>query len=280
MTYTIRTLARDELHIAIGWAAAEGWNPGLHDADSFYAADSTGFWVGELNQQPIATLSAVKYGDTFGFLGFYIVHPHYRGQGYGIQLWQTVLQQLEGRNIGLDGVLAQQSNYQKSGFQLAYRNIRYAGITGGTPPNLSTIVNLAELPFDIIAQYDRPFFPADRTVFLQAWLQQPEKIALGMIQSDQLVGYGMIRACQSGYKIGPLFANTPAIAESLLLALTAHVPAQQPFYLDVPELNAAAVKLAETHQLQVVFETARMYNREFPDLPFDRLFGVTSFELG
>jgi hypothetical protein len=29
-----------------------------------------------------------------------------------------------------------------------------------------------------------------------------------------------------------------------------------------------------------VFETARMYTRQSPELPLNRLFGVTSFELG
>jgi len=28
----IRQIAASELDIVLGWAAAEGWNPGLHDA--------------------------------------------------------------------------------------------------------------------------------------------------------------------------------------------------------------------------------------------------------
>ncbi|HLA33082.1 MAG TPA: GNAT family N-acetyltransferase, partial [Pseudomonas sp.] len=31
-------MTRAEVDLAIDWAAAEGWNPGLHDADCFYAA--------------------------------------------------------------------------------------------------------------------------------------------------------------------------------------------------------------------------------------------------
>ena len=69
-SYTIRTMTRQEIDIAIDWAAAEGWNPGLHDADCFYAADPHGFLIGLLGDEPIATISAVKYGASFGFLGF------------------------------------------------------------------------------------------------------------------------------------------------------------------------------------------------------------------
>ncbi len=102
--YTIKTMSRKEVNIAIDWAAKEGWNPGLNDADCYFAADSTGFFIGLLDDEPIATISVIKYGESFGFLGFYIVKPEYRGKGYGIQIWNAGLKYLEGRNIGLDGV--------------------------------------------------------------------------------------------------------------------------------------------------------------------------------
>ena len=36
----IRPMRRADLDIAIDWAAAEGWNPGLDDAEAFLAADA------------------------------------------------------------------------------------------------------------------------------------------------------------------------------------------------------------------------------------------------
>lgn len=105
--YTIRTMHRDEVQIAVEWAAREGWNPGLADADCFYAADPNGFLIGLLDEEPAA-----------------------------------------------------------------------------------------------------------------------------------------------------------------------------PVYLDVPQVNRAAVELAERCDMKIIFETARMYTREEPSLPMARLFGVTTFELG
>ena len=280
LPYSIRSMSRADLELAIEWAAVEGWNPGLHDADCFYAADPTGFLMGCLGEEPIATISAVKYGRSFGFIGFYLVKPDYRGQGYGMQLWTAALNTLQGRTIGLDGVLAQQQNYQKSGFQLAYRNIRYEGVGSGEPTTHTDVVDLASLPFETIAAYDRAFFPDDRVQFLRAWIHQPNRTALGIVQTNQLVGYGVIRACRRGYKIGPLFADRPHIAETLLVAFKATIPAGAPIYLDVPEINPAAASLAENFNMQVVFETARMYTQSCPELPYDRLFGVTTFELG
>ena len=279
--YTIKPMTREDLAVALDWAAAEGWNPGLHDADCFYAADPSGFLMGWWDDQPIAAISVVKYGISFGFLGFYIVRPDFRGQGYGWQIWQAGLQSLESRTVGLDGVIDQQDNYLKSGFQLAYRNIRYEGTgDGAEAPENAAIVPLLSLPIEQVMAYDRPFFPDDRTAFLRGWLTQPDSIAFGVLAATSLVGYGLLRPCRQGGKIGPLFADTPAIADTLFQHLKAKVPAGKPFYLDVPEVNAAAVNLAQTDGLTSMFETARMYLPTAPQLPTDRIFGVTTFELG
>lgn len=278
--YRIRAMNRKEVDLAIEWAAMEGWNPGIYDGDCFYAADPNGFLVGLLNDEPIAVISAIRYGESFGFLGFYIVKPEYRGKGYGIQIWNAGLEYLKGRNIGLDGVVVQQDNYKKSGFELAYRNIRYEGRGGGKLPECSDVVKLSTLPVSTIESYDRSFFPENRSQFIKSWVNQVACNALGILQNGSLAGYGVIRKCRSGYKIGPLFADSPELAEMLFLVLKAGTKPSEAFYIDIPEVNRMAVALAERHNMKVVFETARMYTEENPDLPLNHIFGVTSFELG
>ncbi|HEY9751691.1 MAG TPA: GNAT family N-acetyltransferase [Coleofasciculaceae cyanobacterium] len=278
--YVIQPMTRDDLEIAVSWADLEGWNPGLHDADCFYAADPTGFWKGVLADQVIATISAVKYGNSFGFMGLYIVKPEYRGQGYGLQVWNAALETLKGRNVGLDGVLAQQENYKKSGFQLAYYHIRYEGVGRGTGFQYPDIIELSKVPLEAIVAYDQRCFPCDRTSFLRCWIHQPNHIALGVLQHNKLAGYGVMRPARNGYKIGPLFADDASGAEALLIALQATATAGVPIYLDVPEINPAAVALAVKHGMKPVFETARMYNQTRPELAYAQLFGVTTLELG
>ncbi|WP_246317690.1 GNAT family N-acetyltransferase [Desulfoluna butyratoxydans] len=273
-------MTRRDMDMAVAWAAMEGWNPGIHDAESFFAADSNGFFIGEVDREPVATLSAVSYGDRFGFLGFYIVKPEHRGKGFGMQIWNAGLGWLQGRNVGLDGVVAQQDNYKKSGFKLAYRNVRYEGRGGGHLSADGGLQPLTALPFQAIEAYDRPFFPEERSRFLSAWIFQPQSTALGVVKNGSIEGYGVIRPCQRGFKIGPLMADTPEVAETLFLALKAGVPPSEPVYLDVPEVNREAVALATRHQMDVVFETARMYTGDAPEISLDRLYGVTSFELG
>ncbi|GAB6261271.1 GNAT family N-acetyltransferase [Photobacterium sp. R1] len=277
---TIRPMKTDEAEIAVEWAAQEGWNPGLNDAACYAKADPNGFLIGLLDEEPIATISAIRYDSTFGFIGFYIVKPEYRGKGYGIQLWNAAMKSLTGCNVGLDGVVEQQANYQKSGFQLAYSNLRYEGVAGGDVQPDAAVVPLSDVPLDAIEAYDQPFFPVQRTDFLKTWINQPHSHALGIMENDQLAGYGVIRQCRTGYKIGPLYADNAQLAERLFLALKSRAEPSQPVFLDVPEVNTAAVALAEKYGMTVSFGTARMYTQNAPALPLNRLFGVTSFEIG
>ena len=236
--------------------------------------------MGLVGEEPVATISVVKYGRSFGFLGFYIVKAAYRGQGHGLRLWNAGMAYLSGRTVGLDGVVAQQHNYRKSGFVLAWRNIRFQGVAGKGGNADPQTVPLATLPFADVLAYDRPFFPEDRAQFLQCWIAQPQSTALGLVHGGRLSGYGVLRACREGCKIGPLFADSAEFAERLFVSLQAAAPQGTPIYLDAPETNPAALDLAKRHSMSLVFETARMYAGAAPTLPINRLYGVTSFELG
>ena len=275
--YLIRPMSRAELDRAIDWAAVEGWNPGLGDADAFYAADPGGFFAGVLDGEMVASISLIAYDAHFSFLGFYIVQPAHRGKGLGLTLWQEALARHGTALVGLDGVVAQQENYKKSGFQLAYRNVRYRGVMEGKAS--ARLVAADTVPFDRLLAYDREFFPAPRSEFLGRWIKPADGNALVAIHDGEIAGFGVIRACLEGLKIGPLYASTERIAEELLIALATTARGDTIFF-DVPRPNGAAIRLAERLGMKPVFETARMYTGPAPDLPLAKLFGVTSFELG
>jgi GNAT superfamily N-acetyltransferase len=282
--FSVKVASFEDVKLATQWAEEEGWNPGLHDAQLYYQVDTNGFYMGYLGDEPIASISVVKYDDDFGFLGFYIVKPEYRGQGYGYQLWQQALTHLDGCNVGLDGVVDQQNNYKKSGFMLAHRNIRFVR-KGGViesieQANTDNIKPLSSPEFNNVKKYCAAFFPADRNAFLKDWIKQDNSVALGYLENGSLQGMGVIRQCASGYKIGPLFADSAEIARAIYLTLSGHVSENDDIFLDVPQVNNEAVKLAEQFAMTQCFETARMYTRTEPDIQLQRTFGITSFEIG
>lgn len=276
---SLRRISMEEMRIPLDWARLEGWNPGRNDGACFHAADPQGFILGSIGGEPVGCISAVRYGRDFGFLGFYIVRPGFRGRGYGLKLWAAAMDHLHGRRLGLDGVLEQQANYRKSGFDLAYRNIRYEG-RGTGHSDEAAVVRLREVPLAQVQACDDLMFGVARHAFLDRWLGQQGAETAAVLRDGKLAGYAVMRPCAIGYKIGPLFADTPEFASRLLDSLLGRAPVEAPVYFDPPEVNAAAVALAEARGMKRVFETARMYKGPAPNLPLERLFGVTSFELG
>ena len=275
----IRTMRPSEIAIAIDWAAAEGWNPGLSDVECFAAADPEGFLVGEIDGAPAATISCVNYGSSFAFIGLYIVRKDVRGRGFGLRIWDAAIAHAGSRVIGLDGVVERQQSYQKSGFKHAYANIRYGGVVAASGCPRRDIIALARIPFAAVEASDAIVFPAPRSAFLRAWIDAQGHVGRALVRDGLLAAWGVIRPCRTGFKVGPLVADDPAGAEAVLAALLSDVGGGE-IFLDVPSVNPDAVALAEGLGLAPVFETARMYTGPIAPLRLERVFGVTTFELG
>ncbi|MCP3852034.1 MAG: GNAT family N-acetyltransferase, partial [Gammaproteobacteria bacterium] len=213
----------------------------------------------------------------------FIVKPDYRNHGLGTQLWFARRKKLQSRLspsacIGMDGVFEMQPFYTKGGFTFSHREIRYEG-TGITCTLPQSVTQLSNVPFKSILNYDTIHFPTERPDFLKAWISQPESLALGVMEGDKLCGYGVIRRCQNGFKIGPLFADNTKIALDLFNGLSNHAEGE-PFFIDIPEINNSAMNIAKDKGLKEVFGCARMYFGDKPVLPDANIYGVTTFELG
>ena len=276
----IRKASRADLDILIDWAAREGWNPGLDDAAAFWAADPEGFWIAEEDGVVAAGLSLVRYGAAYAFLGLYQAHPDYRGRGIGYALWREAVSAAADRTIGLDGVVAQQDNYRKSGFAYAHANFRYGGEVQCTEPPGTELISVSPVHVPMLIDYDARFNRARRDAFLREWLKPlSTRESFALIRNAEVLGYGTIRACREGHKIGPLFADTETGADLIFRKLVTSVGAGR-VYLDLPEPNAAARALCDRYNLKPVFETARMYRGPVPDLPLGQIYGITTLELG
>lgn len=279
MTDLIITEAKfEDMDFFLSQAKEEGWNPGMHDAIPFYQTDPHGFFLGTLGKEKVGCISAVAYNNTFGFIGFYIVLPAYRKRGFGLQLWAHGINYLGNRTIGLDGVLKEQKNYERSHFKLYYKNHRFER-KGRGGHHSTELVSLKEIPFQVLSLYDTPIFGLDRAAFLKQWIAMPTTYSLGKMKEGRLVGYGVLRPCQKGFKVGPLFADSLDFAIEIFNSLCAKA-GNASVFLDIPEINSKGIKIAEDFNLQSKFETVRMYNKKPPNQLLDKVFGVTSFELG
>lgn len=264
--------------VALGWADAEGWNPGLDDAERFLAADPGAFLWTEHEGEVVATVSCALYGDSYAFVGFYIVRSDLRGRGIGSPLFERALERAGDRVVGLDGVLAQRASYERRGFVLAHRNVRWGTTGGGTRPG--GLVELSSVPFEQLLAFDAAVFGCERERFLRGWIDRPAGHALACIDGDRLSGYGVLRPCRTGMKVGPLFADDPEVADTLLTGLLAVAGPGAEVFIDMPAANPRAGELHEGRALEPSFETVRMYLNGRPPEDVQRVFGVTTFEFG
>ena len=169
----LKKLDRNDLDILIEWARAEGWNPGPYDADVFWETDPDGFYGYYRKGKLIAGGSVVSYDGNFGFMGFFIVKPELRSQGIGRKLWMErrdlLLSRLKpGAPIGMDGVVAMQAFYNKGGFEIAFRDERYArkGERFDPDPHVSYI---EDRDISSVLEYDKECFGYPRPQFLKPW---------------------------------------------------------------------------------------------------------------
>ncbi|MFI8825112.1 GNAT family N-acetyltransferase [Streptomyces sp. NPDC053431] len=282
MTLHVSPASLQDWALVREWAAAEGWNPGAADAVAFFAQDPEGFFLGRIDGEPVSAISVVNYSEDYAFLGFYLVRPDLRGHGHGLTTWRAALTHAGGRTVGLDGVPDQQDNYRRSGFTLAYRSARYVGEVPLPDRPVTGVVAAERVDPADLAAYDNACHPADRPRFLRSWLTTPGHRALVRVVDGRPTGYGVVRPAESEARIGPLFADTPADAAALLDALAAEARAfgSPRIAVDMPEANPAAARLAEARGLEPTFETARMYTGPIRPVAQQRVFGVTTLELG
>lgn len=271
------------LHTLVSWAKAEGWNPGPHDAAAFWATDPDGFFGCYKDDELIGGGSIVSYNGQFGFMGFFILKPEYRSAGIGKQLWykrrDTLLSRLQkGASIGMDGVVAMQPFYQKGGFEIAFKDERYERMGEAFTIN-NNISPITGNDLSAILAYDEQCFGFPRPQFMKVWLHLPESQAFKYMEGDTLKGFVVVRKIEEGYKIAPLFADDEQVAEALYQAALNAVVGK-PVCIDIPMVNEAAVRLVKKYNAQYIFECARMYYGTPPPLPTDKIFGITSFELG
>lgn len=275
---TIRTMSLAELQSVLEWAGDEGWNPGIDDAQAFYSADPEGFFLKLVDGQPVAAVSVVNHSDEHAFLGLYLCKPEFRGQGHGMEVWRAGRAHAGSRCVGLDGVPDQQDNYRRDGFHWHGRTTRFVGTA--PLPMSEPMIPFAPGDLNAVKSLDLAATGHARDRFLEAWITPTETRRTLVLKRDgTIAAMATYRRCQTGTKIGPLYAQTQSDAHALLAARP-EVCGTGPLIVDVPDASPALRTTLETFGFEPSFETARMYTGTPPDRAAPPYFGVASLELG
>ncbi|WP_134680377.1 GNAT family N-acetyltransferase [Paracoccus ravus] len=277
MSIILREMGLAELDDVLDWAAAEGWNPGLADAAPFFAADPKGFFLAELDEQPVAAISVVNHDADFAFLGLYICRPEWRGHGIGLALWNHALRHAGDRSVGLDGVAAQQANYARSGFVRMGSSTRFTGaLEGGRSRGVRRATSG---DFEALHLLDRQACGFARKPFLREWTAcAPSRLTVLHEGPAGIDGFATIRLCREGGKIGPIIAPNAEQAVDLARAAVAELPVG-PVSIDLPEASREfAARLVESG-FHPGFTTARMSRGPSPRHS-PHMQAIASMELG
>ncbi len=265
-----------------GWAQAEGWNPGHGDLAIARAFDPEAFVALRRGGEMIGGGSIIRYGESFGFMGLFILRADARGAGLGGAFWRWRLDRLRARltpdaAIGMDGVYHMAPFYRRGGFVDAFRHLRLQGVARGASDPDAVRDPAALLP-DICA-FDREVFPAPRAAFLSAWIDRPGVEVSGIYGRDGLLAYGVARPCAEGFRIGPFFARDAQAAERVLSDLFSRLAGAQ-VQIDIPEVNEKARALAARYAMSEVFGCIRLYRGAPPECAVGSIHGATSLEFG
>ncbi len=292
---TIRPLKESDIPKVTEWARVEGFTPGTGDLSIYQHTDRQGLWIGSLDKEPIGCIAGVRYNAEYGFIGMFLVIPEQRGKGYGVELWKQALKHLvDVPCIGLEAAPERVEDYSRWNFVPSSSTTRWQFEVddnllfslGNVNENYSDGMVFVEgdsIPSNAIEIYDALREPSPRPHFLRDWLNHPSGKVLCLIDHLGLChGFGRIRPCLLkegvGWRIGPLLADTPILAELLLKKLLYRHPGI--VLLDSPGLNLFAEKLFKKIGFNAISHTVRMYRGKQPPISMDEVYGLACLELG
>ena len=300
--FTVRrlTTAEEVKELVCDKTVTANEKPGRLDHVNYFAVDNTGFYVGELDGQPISCISVVKHNDTYAFVGNYHVVEQYRGRGYGFLTWKTAMDSLnDDCNVGLHTVLHNETLYKKSGFQRAWINKRFRLVASQATSAFSGIqlspricvTPVPEVDFEDILEYTTSVYGFERYSFLEKWANSSNSWGCVATNSrGRIVGYANVRTTHpqnQWWKIGPLLADDSQIARSLYKAILEKVSAEDQNGTVVVDVPFGTLFSSDT--LQIVNELSgihyttysRMYTKGLPsNMDLKKIFGLTTVQIG
>jgi GNAT superfamily N-acetyltransferase len=262
------------------WMSAAGWDSGYGDAAAVQNLDPRCLVIGMLDDRPVAGVSLLRVSREFAFAGSLIVRPEVRELGFGRALWNISLPHAGSRVIGIEAPHEMAKACREAGFTEAYDTIGYQGRAAARPRPVDAGVRGIE-PRDrsAVTGLDALCSPFARREVLTAWLAADAARTLVYEQGDQVTGFGVIRPCRTGYRIGPLIACDEHAALALFDALAALCPGEL-INMSAPEPNRAATDLARARDLAEQIRTTRMYSAPIRPAAVTRCYSTTSLSYG
>lgn len=237
-----------------------GWNQTIADWQQFLATQPDGCFVIEERGHVLGCVTTICYGSTLAWIGMMLVHPDERRRGIGRVLMKRCLAYLDGCGIKcmkLDATPAGQPLYEQLGFASEWTLTRWSRSKRGGLFSKSNSPCRDCTPNDLerVIALDATAFGVRREELLRALVAHSERVLVAEA-GGQVIGAGLLRSGARANYLGPVVADSPETAASLIGELLS-VSASENVFWDIPDANAAAIELAVAHG----FERARTLTR-------------------
>ena len=218
---SIRAMDKADIPAAMRLKDAEGWNQTDSDWRFYLSHDPELCLVACVSGNVIGTVTAINYNNQVAWIGMMLVDREFRKQGVGKLLFHALLEKLKDcKSIKLDASPAGNPVYRKFGFVeelelqrmiaqelMAVDEVSYSG----------NIERIQETDIGEVIDYDQLAFGVQRTELIQ-FLCGPRAEACWMARCDEkLVGLLCLRRGSLYYQLGPVYAQSDAIAEALVV---------------------------------------------------------------
>jgi len=231
----LRPMRATDIDVGLRLCRASGWNQLRRDWEQFLALGPDGSWVAEQEGQVVGTVTTVRYGTRFAWIGMVLVDPAVRGRGIGTRLLDRAIALLSDvPRLCLDATAAGHALYLSRGFTDETQIHRLqGGPTLLAQPSPGGVRPMREQDLAEVCGFDEPVFGADRVGMLRwMWHGAPE-YAWVAERGGRLTGYAFGRHGHHSEHLGPVVAEDGETARHLAATcLSAH--RGRTFIVDVP----------------------------------------------
>ena len=273
-----------DLAAAMRLKDAEGWNQTLADWTFYLEHDPELCLVAEVDGQVVGTVMAINYNNEVAWIGMMIVEKPYRKYGVSTALLIEVISRLQDcQSIKLDASPAGSHVYEKLGFvvELELQRMITNSIESPSVTSLNeTIQRIQYSDIPDLIDFDAQAFGTNRSGLIRHLAVGRLEIGWIARNNNAVTGFLLIREGTLYHQVGPLFAQSEALACQLFSLAAQHLRGK-PVTVDIH----TSKKEFRNFLLSLGFETQRPFYRmylkdnPFPGLP-DQQYTLASPEVG
>ncbi|KAG8199281.1 hypothetical protein JTE90_003703 [Oedothorax gibbosus] len=292
LRYVIRALASSDIPPLVGLMQLRPSIDTVPCLFSWMEADPQGMKVAITDTGEIAgTCSFVMNGDRdedgIYFGGVFFVQEKFRSQGIGQQLRNACLKHIGDRNAAANAVPGKLDSFKSGGLPIQedrFTTLEYHTISWprdfssfpDIPPPGVEICNFEECHLPKIYVYDEKIvgFSRQKNMRLNI-LERGSRTLVAIGAGGSLVGFGTVKkTVLDEVRIGPLYADSPDVAEVLLRRLSAVPEHGSGFTLVTTSANSAARGWMRRLGVNVREECDRLYRKRKLDADLGKVFAM------